>query len=99
MGWVDIAGRCGYVPFMQINWHRLMSPTLSHRRLLYRVCRKCLNPFMFQCIAAKDATKWMAKLPNIVCGLVGISAYARIASEGGTYHPVCVWLTSGVPGH
>ena len=43
----------------------------------------------------------MVKWPDIVCGLVGIGAYARMASEGGTYCPVCIQLTfnSGVPGH
>ena len=34
----------------------------------------------------------MVKLPNIVCWLVGIGAYTRTPSEGGTYHPVCIWL-------
>ena len=29
-------------------------------------------------------------------GLVGIGAYARMVSEGGTYHPVCVRLASGM---
>ena len=26
------------------------------------------------------------------CGLVKIGAYARIVSEGGTYHPIYIWL-------
>ena len=30
----------------------------------------------------------MVKLPNIVLRLVGIGAYARMASEEGTYCPV-----------
>ena len=34
----------------------------------------------------------MVELPNIVFGLVGIGAYTRMALEGGTYHPVCIWL-------
>ena len=40
------------------------------------------------------------ELPKIVCGLLGISTYARMASKGGTYCPVCIWLTfrSRVPG-
>ena len=32
----------------------------------------------------------MVELPNIVCRLVGMGVYARITSEGGTYHPVCI---------
>ena len=42
----------------------------------------------------------MVEWPDIVCGLVGIGAYARMVSEGGTYHPVCIWLLfkSSVPG-
>ena len=34
----------------------------------------------------------MVELTNIVYRLVGIGAYTRIASEGGTYHLVCVQL-------
>ena len=34
----------------------------------------------------------MVELPNIIYGLVGIGIYARTASEGGTYCPVCMWL-------
>ena len=43
----------------------------------------------------------MVELPNIVNGLVGIGAYARMGSEGGTYHPVYIWLIfrSVVTGH
>ena len=52
--------------------------------------KRCLNLFRFRCGAAKAAAKSMFELPNIVYGLVRISAYARMASEGGTYHPVCV---------
>ena len=54
----------------------------------------------FQHGTVKGAVKWMVELPNIVCGLVGMGAYAKTASEGGTYHPVCIWLTfkTGVPG-
>ena len=33
--------------------------------------------------------------PILFYGLVGIGAYARTASEGGTYHPVCTWPASG----
>ena len=42
----------------------------------------------------------MVEWPDIVCGLVGIGAYARRASNGGTYCPVCIRLLfySGVPG-
>ena len=32
--------------------------------------------------------------PILFCGQVGISAYARMASEGDTYCPVCIWLPS-----
>ena len=43
----------------------------------------------------------MIKWPNIICGLVGIGAFARMASEGGTYRSVCLRLMSksGIPGH
>ena len=34
----------------------------------------------------------MAEWPDIVCGLVEIGANARMTSEGGTYHPVCIQL-------
>ena len=49
--------------------------------------------------AVKGMVNWMVEWPNIVCGLVGIGAYARMASEGGTYRPVCIRLQSqcGVP--
>ena len=42
----------------------------------------------------------MVELPNIVCGLVGIGAYAKTVSKGGTYYPVCIGLAfrSGFPG-
>ena len=34
----------------------------------------------------------MVELPDIIYGLVGIGAYAGMALEGGTYHPVCILL-------
>ena len=40
----------------------------------------------------KGAAKHMVKLPNVVCGLLGIGAYAGMVSKGGTYHPVCIHL-------
>ena len=51
--------------------------------------------------AVKGAIKWMIEWPNIVSGLVGISAYARMALKGGTHCLVCVQLTfkTGVLGH
>ena len=92
MGQVDIAGRHGHVPFMQVTLHNLLSPMSCHRRLPYKVQRRCLNLFRFWCGTAKGATKWMVELPNIVYRLVGIGTYARMASEGGTYGLVCIWL-------
>ena len=50
------------------------------------------NLFRFQCGTAKGTIKWMVELLDIACGLVGIGAYTRTASEGGTYHPVCIRL-------
>ena len=42
----------------------------------------------------------MVELTDIVNKLVGMGAYARMASKGGIYHPVRIWLAfrSGVPG-
>ena len=40
------------------------------------------NLFRFWCSAAKGTAKWMVELSDIVYGLVGIGAYARMASEG-----------------
>ena len=62
--------------------------------------KRCPNLFRFWHGAVKGAAKWMVEWPDIVCGLVGIGAYARRTSEGGTYCPVCIWLSfkSGVPG-
>ena len=57
-------------------------------------CTRCPNLFRFWCGAVKGAARWMVKWSDIVCGLVGISAYARMASEGGTYYPVFIWLPS-----
>ena len=34
----------------------------------------------------------MVESPNTVCGLVGICAYTRTVSEGGTYRLVCIQL-------
>ena len=34
----------------------------------------------------------MVELPNVVYRLVLIGAYARMASEEGTYYLVCIWL-------
>ena len=45
--------------------------------------------FRFQSGTAKGTEK-MGKLPNIVYGWVEIGAYARRASKGGTYCPVCI---------
>ena len=43
-------------------------------------------------------TKWMVELPDIVCGLVGIGAYASMVSEGGhllsSLHPACIQVWS-----
>ena len=38
----------------------------------------------------------MGKLLILFYGLVGIGAYARMVSEGGTYRPVCIWLAFGM---
>ena len=40
------------------------------------------NLFRFWLCTVKGATKWMVEWPDIVCGLVGIGAYARMMSEG-----------------
>ena len=97
---MDIAGGCNCIPSMQVTWLRLMSPTSSHRKLPLIGWRRCPNLFRFCNSTAKDTTKWMVELPDIVYGLLEIGAYARTASEGATYCPVCIWLTfkTRVPG-
>ena len=92
MGRVGIVGGLECIPSMQVTWHCLTSPTSSHRRLPYKVWRKCRNLIKFWRGTAKGSTKWIVELPDIVCGLVGIGAYTGTASKGGSCHLVCVQL-------
>ena len=55
-----------------------------------------MNLIMFWHGAVKSTIKWMVELPNIVCRLVGIGAFARTVSQGGIYHPICDWLAFGI---
>ena len=61
--------------------------------------KRCPKLFGFQHVTVKVIAKWMVELPKIKYRLVGIGAYTRIMSKGGTYHPVFVQLTfkTGVP--
>ena len=99
MDQVGIEGGHGHIPSMQVTWHRLTSPILSHRRLPCKVWRKCPKLYRFQYSAEKGATKWMVELLEIVHRLVGIGAYAKTALEGATYCPVFIQLAfkSGAP--
>ena len=38
-------------------------------------------------------SQWIS-CPILFCGLVSLGSYARMVSEGDTYHPVCIWLAS-----
>ena len=81
---------------MQVTWLHLTRLTLSHKKLPWVDWKKCPNQFRFWLSTVRGAIKWMVEWPDIVCGLAGISAYARMAFEGGTYCPVCIQLPSSV---
>ena len=63
--------------------------------------KRYLNLFRFWHSIVNSTAKWMLKWPDIVYRLVGKGAYARMASEGGTYCSVNIRLpsNSGVPRH
>ena len=55
-----------------------------------------MNLFRFWHGTAKGIKKWMVEPPDTIYGLVGIGAYARMASRGvlsSSLHPACfqVW--------
>ena len=55
--------------------------------------KRCPNLFRFRCTSANNAVKWMVKPPTFIFRRAGwLGAYARVALEGGTYHPICVQL-------